>query len=1010
VIAATNQSGTTRSADLTFNTFPFTEILEDACPNAHVRQQTGAALLPDCRAYELVSAANAGGYDVESYLVAGQTPFGGYPDAEGRVLYGVHDGAIPGTNHPTNNGLDPYVATRGTDGWSTDYVGIPANLPYSDSFASTLSAADAGLDTFAFGGADICSPCFADGSTGVPVRLPDGSLVQGMTGPAEPAPPGAPDILVKKPLSADGGHLVFGSTSQFVNGAGNPALYDRELATGVTHDVSRLPNGNPIPCLIQCGSDGLAELDISGDGSRIVIGQLTEVDSAGNHYWHLYLNVDDAGESIDLMPGASDGALYDGMTANGSMLYLTSREKLTGDDTDASADLYRADVNGSSAALTRVSTGSGGSGNSDGCEPVGNSANAQWNAVAGAATDCSAVAIGGGGGVASDSGTIYFLSPELLDAGEGTQDAPNLYMAVPGSAPHFVATLESSLTGPTPPILYHPYTHSCCAATNPQFVAVDASGGPSDGDIYVADTSSRVVRKYDPAGNLITSWGNNGVLNGSTAPPGAFAPISGIAVGSNGVLYVGTFIENNSTPELFEFSQDGTYESQHEVDGAIQPVGISVDGEGNVFYVGYYEWVERWNGGFSSSVISTWLYESGTKNGLAVDPDSGDLYVNLGGESVARYTFNGSGEVIQGDGSTCTYECQPNEIFGAEEVTGASGFAVDPSNGDLYVDEGNRILRFDSGGHRLPGPDTGADVLSNSSSVAVAGDTSLYANNTTSTGANVAAFSPLVLAPEPRTDNPAVLDSVNDAGSRHTADFQITPSGEDAAFPATIPFTGYDNAGHSEVIRYDAGTDELACVSCNPTNARATGEARMAANGLSLTDDGRVFFNSTGPLAPRDLDEREDAYEWENGKINLISTGLSHFDSVLLSATADGTDAYFFTRDTLNAQDQNRELVKIYDAREGGGFPYSPPTVPCKASDECHGAGTESPAPANINSVAGSTGNLGSKAGNGRIRCKRGSGHRRRHKRCVRRHRHPRHAHHRKGRKRHRHGNRGGGR
>ena len=90
-----------------------------------------------------------------------------------------------------------------------------------------------------------------------------------------------------------------------------------------------------------------------------------------------------------------------------------------------------------------------------------NSANEEWNAVAGTEGDCSAVAIGGGGGVASDSGTIYFLSPELLDgSGNGTADAPNLYMADPGSAPHFVATLESSLTGPQPPVEFHRYNHS----------------------------------------------------------------------------------------------------------------------------------------------------------------------------------------------------------------------------------------------------------------------------------------------------------------------------------------------------------------------------------------------------------------------------------------------------------------------------------------------------------------------------------------------------------------------
>jgi hypothetical protein len=286
VIVASNQSGSTASSEETFTTFPFVPVLEDSCANAHVRQQVGAALLSDCRAYELVSASNANGYDVESYLTEGQQPFAGHPEAEGpsRVLYGVHDGALPGTGHPTNHGIDPYIATRGEDGWSTSYVGVPANLPYSsESFASPLAGADAALDTFAFGGESLCSPCFADGSTGVPVTLPDGSLVQGMQGPLNP--PGAePNMLVKKPLSANGRHLVFGSTATFEAGAGSPAIYDRDLATGITHAVSKLPGGGPIICQMRCTTDGLAELDVSADGSRVVIGQLLGVDSAGNHY------------------------------------------------------------------------------------------------------------------------------------------------------------------------------------------------------------------------------------------------------------------------------------------------------------------------------------------------------------------------------------------------------------------------------------------------------------------------------------------------------------------------------------------------------------------------------------------------------------------------------------------------------------------------------------------------------------------------------------------------------
>jgi hypothetical protein len=340
-----------------------------------------------------------------------------------------------------------------------------------------------------------------------------------------------------------------------------------------------------------------------------------------------------------------------------------------------------------------------------------------------------------------------------------------------------------------------------------------------------------------------------------------------------------------------------------------------------------------------------------------VDPATGSLYVAIGGVEVGRYTFDNSGHVIEPSGSLCSSSCIPTSVFGKGEVFGAKGVYADPTRHEIYVDEGKKILRYHDDGSRAPGPDVGATVLSNSTSVAVGSGGDLYANNAGAEGANVASFGPLVLAPDPRTDAPLVVDSVNDSGTRHMGDFQITPSGDDAAFTSTIPLTGYINGRHAEVFRYDAPSSTLACVSCNPTNARSTGEASMAPDGLSLTDEGRVFFNSTDPLVPSDLDHLQDVYEWENGKTSLISTGLSPFNSSLLSASADGTDAYFFTRDTLVPQDINGSLVKIYDARENGGFPYTPPPVGCKASDECHGAGSATPESPQINTILGTEGN-----------------------------------------------------
>jgi hypothetical protein len=260
-------------------------------------------------------------------------------------------------------------------------------------------------------------------------------------------------------------------------------------------------------------------------------------------------------------------------------------------------------------------------------------------------------------------------------------------------------------------------------------------------------------------------------------------------------------------------------------------------------------------------------------------------------------------------------------------------------------------------------------------------------------------------------NDPVVLDALKEAEQRRTADFQVTPGGQFAAFATSVKLSEYENAGFSEVYRYDASARKLDCVSCDPSQAEASGNASMARAGLSLTDDGRVFFNSNDPLVLRDADNRQDIYEWEprgTGNcepenpsflrisadcVSLISSGAGQFASSLLGASASGTDAYFFTRESLTPQDENGSLMKVYDARELGGFPYVPPKPECKASDECHGAGSPTPPPPTINSKAGNGGNVVS---GGRRHCRPGFVER--HGHCMRKHRGPKH-HHRGGRR-----------
>jgi hypothetical protein len=260
-------------------------------------------------------------------------------------------------------------------------------------------------------------------------------------------------------------------------------------------------------------------------------------------------------------------------------------------------------------------------------------------------------------------------------------------------------------------------------------------------------------------------------------------------------------------------------------------------------------------------------------------------------------------------------------------------------------------------------------------------------------------------------ENPFVRHGVTRAGVHSYEDFQVTPDGRFAVFPTKLRLkSSYDNGGHSELYRYDDSNGQLVCVSCNPSNAIAEGNASLAARGLSLTDDGTVFFNAADAITGRDLDGKIDVYEYgkdTNGgeSAELLSTGLSPFNSSLLGATADGLDVFFFTRETLVPQDENGSLVKLYDARKLGGFEFFPEKVPCKASDECHGAGTVQPPPPGIGTLEGRTGNSQSGAST-KPSCRRG--YVRKHGRCVKRNhgkkRAHRHAHRRAHRTTHGHG------
>jgi hypothetical protein len=205
------------------------------------------------------------------------------------------------------------------------------------------------------------------------------------------------------------------------------------------------------------------------------------------------------------------------------------------------------------------------------------------------------------------------------------------------------------------------------------------------------------------------------------------------------------------------------------------------------------------------------------------------------------------------------------------------------------------------------------------------------------------------------TEVAAGADPGNYPPSTGTA--RVSADGRHLAFLASAPLSDYDNNGVAQAYVYAAATDTLTCVSCNPTGERPSGPASIpgaAANGKgplamraykprALSAAGtRLFFDTSDGLVPQDTNNDGDVYQWEAqgvgscqrpaGCLDLISSGRGTDGASFVDASADGSDAFFLTDDSLVAADPGS--VDLYDARVGGGFPAPSPPTPC-LGDAC---------------------------------------------------------------------------
>lgn len=278
---------------------------------------------------------------------------------------------------------------------------------------------------------------------------------------------------------------------------------------------------------------------------------------------------------------------------------------------------------------------------------------------------------------------------------------------------------------------------------------------------------------------------------------------------------------------------------------------------------------------------------------------------------------------------------------------------------------------------------------------------------------------------------PASLDSfgLNDSplwGSDLESDkTQLTPDGRYLVFTSYAQLTADDTDNAADVYRYDFQTGQLVRVSTarNGNDGNGNDDAHAAeipapdlAGGGNLdsqandehraiSDDGStIVFSTDAALVSHDTNEALDVYEWSQGQVSLISSGLDPHGALGQVISSSGRDIVFGTPRSLVPADTDG-VGDVYDAREGGGFPYTTPQPPCGSAESCHGPVPPEPTPPNISTPEF----VGPGNGAQQLHCAKGKHRVKRHgqPRCVEKH----HRHKKQHRRAHRRGanaNRGG--
>jgi hypothetical protein len=349
-------------------------VAAEACPNEQLRQENNSLALPDCRAYEQVSAVDKAGNDAGPVSVPNAVNFpptllaSQSKDGNGFVYGSMGAFAGAESGWPVT-----YTAWRTGAGWVSTPTSPPtngaANGAGPQSFSGDLNVA---AFTYVGGGGAVGLGPYGQGP-GLYVREPDGSFTW--------ASPGVKTYVTYRGASADGSHQVYESGEELLSGVPAPPIgtaHIYEWFDGSLRLVDRLPGTNAIPpkgAVVGAGGisvgngTGNTRHAISRDGSHIVFSSPAEGQSTTAEPTQIYVRVDgthtvqaSASQCTRTAPepacSAPAVASYEDAATDGSRVLFVTTQQLVNEDEDAVADLYSYDV--ADGTLTRLSAGLGG--------------------------------------------------------------------------------------------------------------------------------------------------------------------------------------------------------------------------------------------------------------------------------------------------------------------------------------------------------------------------------------------------------------------------------------------------------------------------------------------------------------------------------------------------------------------------------------------------------------------------------------------------------------------------